>query len=217
MGVTGGVMGLSVSQAAPKRRRQAAWSVRKRVFDMLVAALLTVALAPVLILIALAIYVDSGGSILFSQSRAGFGGKPFTMLKFRTMTESNGPAVWTRRGDSRITRVGAFLRRTSLDELPQLLHVLAGDMSLVGPRPHALSLDAEYEPQIGLYQKRLHVRPGITGLAQINDHRGSIFSLEAMHGRVMADAEYVDNWSFRLDLMILARTIPHLVASDNAY
>jgi undecaprenyl-phosphate glucose phosphotransferase len=195
----------------------AAESFAKRAFDLLVAALLLFVLTPTLLLIAAAIFIESGGPIFFRQERGGLGGRTFSIWKFRTMLPTDGFGGWTQRDDKRITPLGAFLRRTSLDELPQLFNVIAGDMSLVGPRPHASAMDAEYGAAIGEYQLRMRVRPGITGLAQISDLRGSVDGVEVMRQRVRADIEYIHGWSLALDFKILAKTVPHLLLSSNAY
>jgi putative colanic acid biosynthesis UDP-glucose lipid carrier transferase len=195
----------------------AADSILKRAFDLMVGGLLLFVLTPTLLLIAAAIYVESGGPVFFRQERGGLGGRTFSIWKFRTMLPTDGFGGWTQRDDKRVTPLGAFLRRTSLDELPQLFNVMAGEMSLVGPRPHASAMDAEYGAAIGEYQLRMRVRPGITGLAQISDLRGSVDGVEAMRQRVRADVDYIDTWSIGLDLKILAKTIPHLLGSSNAY
>jgi lipopolysaccharide/colanic/teichoic acid biosynthesis glycosyltransferase len=197
--------------------RDAAGSAGKRAFDLAASIVLMLLLAPALLLIALAIYIESGGPILFRQPRGGLEGRIFTIYKFRTMREVEGLDGWTQRADARITLLGGLLRRTSLDELPQLLNVALGDMSLVGPRPHASDMDDEYRALIHNYDHRLRVRPGITGLAQVSDLRGSIGQLDEMQRRLAADAEYIDNWSMGLDMRILARTIPHLLQAGNAF
>jgi putative colanic acid biosynthesis UDP-glucose lipid carrier transferase len=201
----------------PANAGAAANSFAKRTFDLTVAAVLLFVLTPTLLLIAAAIYIESGGPVFFRQERGGLGGRAFSIWKFRTMLPTESFGGWTRRDDKRVTPLGAFLRRTSLDELPQLFNVIAGDMSLVGPRPHASAMDSEYGAAIGEYQARMRVRPGITGLAQVSDLRGSVDGVEAMRRRVRADVEYIDNWSIGLDLKILAKTIPHLLGSSNAY
>lgn len=195
----------------------AADSFAKRAFDLVVAAFLLLVLTPTLLLIAAAIFVESGGPVFFRQERGGLGGRIFSIWKFRTMLPTDGFGGWTQRDDKRVTPLGAFLRRTSLDELPQLFNVIAGDMSLVGPRPHASAMDDEYGAAIGDYQLRMRVRPGITGLAQVSDLRGSVDGVEEMRRRVRADVAYIDTWSIGLDLKILAKTIPHLLGSSNAY
>jgi putative colanic acid biosynthesis UDP-glucose lipid carrier transferase len=201
----------------PANAGAAANSFAKRAFDLTVAAVLLFVLTPTLLLIAAAIYIESGGPVFFRQERGGLGGRVFSIWKFRTMLPTESFGGWTQRDDKRVTPLGAFLRRTSLDELPQLFNVIAGDMSLVGPRPHASAMDSEYGAAIGEYQARMRVRPGITGLAQVSDLRGSVEGVEAMRRRVRADVEYIDNWSIGLDLKILAKTVPHLLGSSNAY
>jgi len=195
----------------------AANSFAKRAFDLVVGALLLFVLTPTLLLIAAAIFVESGGPVFFRQERGGLGGRTFSIWKFRTMLPTDEFGGWTQRDDKRVTPLGAFLRRTSLDELPQLFNVMAGEMSLVGPRPHASAMDAEYGAAIGEYLQRMRVRPGITGLAQISDLRGSVGGVEAMRQRVRADVDYIEQWSLGLDLTILVKTIPHLLGSSNAY
>jgi putative colanic acid biosynthesis UDP-glucose lipid carrier transferase len=180
----------------------------KRLIDIVVCAvLLLVCLVPGL-LIALAVKLDSPGPVLFRQRRIGYGGRPFHILKFRTMhvLEDGPQVVQARRDDPRVTRVGALLRDLSLDELPQLINVLAGDMSLVGPRPHAAAHDEYYGRHIANYAYRRRVRPGITGWAQINGARGATPTLSDMQARIDLDAWYVDHGSLALDLMILFLT-----------
>jgi exopolysaccharide biosynthesis polyprenyl glycosylphosphotransferase len=170
-------------------------------------------------IIALAIKLDSRGPVLFRQQRHGFNQKPFGILKFRSMTTlDNGDViVQARQGDARVTRVGRVLRRTSLDELPQLINVLKGDMSLVGPRPHALAHDREYEQKIALYAHRHNVKPGITGWAQVHGYRGETDTDGKMQKRVEYDLYYVDNWSIFLDLQILFLTAFSRKTFTNAY
>jgi putative colanic acid biosynthesis UDP-glucose lipid carrier transferase len=201
----------------PANAVAAADSIAKRAFDLVVASILLFVLAPTLLLIAAAIFIESGGPVFFRQERGGLGGRVFRIWKFRTMVATDSFEGWTARNDKRVTPLGAFLRRTSLDELPQLFNVLAGDMSLVGPRPHATAMDSEFGEAICEYQLRMRVRPGITGLAQVSDLRGSVEGVEAMRRRVKADVEYIDSWSMALDVKILAKTIPHLLGSSNAY
>ena len=181
----------------------------KRVFDICAASAILVASLPLLLLIALAIRLDSKGPVLFLQRRYGFNQEPFRIFKFRTMTTTDDGAVIRQatRGDPRITRVGRHLRRYNLDELPQLINVIAGQMSLVGPRPHALAHDREYQRKIALYARRHNVKPGITGWAQVNGLRGETDTDEKMARRVAYDHWYIDNWSFWLDLAILLRTL----------
>ncbi len=196
----------------------AAELVAKRVFDIVVATLLLVGLAPLLLALALLIRLDSPGPVLFLQRRYGFNQQPFRILKFRTMTTTDDGDVIRQatRNDPRITRVGAVLRRYNLDELPQLVNVIAGQMSLVGPRPHALAHDQQFERTIALYARRHNVRPGITGWAQVHGLRGETDTDEKMARRVAFDHWYIDNRSFWLDLAILFRTVFSPAAFRNA-
>lgn len=180
----------------------------KRAFDFAFSALALAALTPLLAMIAIAIKLDSPGPVLFRQTRVGFSGRAFQIYKFRSMTaQDDGPIVrQATRGDRRITRVGRFLRSSSLDELPQLMNVLRGDMSLVGPRPHASAHDDQYQKIIGHYAYRHHVKPGITGLAQINNCRGETSTVELMERRVGFDIKYINTWSIWLDFKIIILT-----------
>ena len=190
----------------------------KRTFDLLVASLALVALSPLLLLIAALIRLDSRGPSLFRQKRYGFNQEAFWVFKFRSMRSDAGAAFrQATRDDDRITRIGRFLRRTNLDELPQLLNVIRGDMSLVGPRPHALAHDRSFERRIALYARRHNVKPGITGWAQVNGFRGETLTDAAMEQRVQADLHYIDNWSLWLDITILFRTIASPRAYRNAF
>jgi Undecaprenyl-phosphate glucose phosphotransferase len=183
--------------------------MQKRLLDVTVAAGVLVVLAPLLALVALMILAESGRPLLFRQRRYGFNQQEFRIIKFRTMTTlDDGDVVQqARRNDPRITRLGRFLRKWNIDELPQLINVLKGDMSLVGPRPHALSHNREYEQKIALYARRHNVLPGITGWAQVNGFRGETDTEEKMRRRVDHDLYYIDNWSLWLDLRILAMTL----------
>jgi undecaprenyl-phosphate galactose phosphotransferase/putative colanic acid biosynthesis UDP-glucose lipid carrier transferase len=191
----------------------------KRAFDLSIAALALACLMPAMALVALAIRIETPGPAIFRQRRNGFNGKEFLIYKFRTMTVmEDGPTVaQARRSDARITRIGRILRRTSIDELPQLYNVLRGDMSLVGPRPHALAHDREYGRTIGNYAYRHHVKPGITGWAQVNGFRGGTPRLDQMAKRVEFDLWYINNWALALDLQILLRTALEFTGSRNAY
>lgn len=211
---------LSLPTAAGAVGRVAASrSLAKRTFDAVAALVLLILLLPVIAAIALAVRVTSPGPIFFRQSRTGMNGRIFLVWKFRTMSVlENGDGIrHATRGDARVTPIGARLRSTSLDELPQLLNVLAGDMSLVGPRPHAVAHDRRYGLLIGEYTRRFRVKPGITGLAQVRGLRGEIHDLSCMVARVRADCEYIERWSLFLDLAILLQTIPRLVRDRNAY
>jgi exopolysaccharide biosynthesis polyprenyl glycosylphosphotransferase len=193
--------------------------VQKRLFDLVCSALGLLALTPLFILVAILVKLDSPGPVFFVQRRYGFNQQPFRIIKFRTMRAFDDGAVVTQatRDDPRLTRIGRWLRRWNIDEIPQLFNVLAGDMSLVGPRPHALSHDHEFERRISLYARRHNVKPGITGWAQINGFRGEIDNEEKLAKRVEYDLFYIDNWSPWLDLKIIARTVLSPKAYRNAY
>ena len=191
----------------------------KAAFDRCVAALALLALVPVFVVCAALISLDSRGPVFFRQTRRGFNGRPFQIWKFRTMrVAENGQDVRQAVvGDSRVTRVGRLLRRTSIDELPQLINVLRGEMSIVGPRPHALVHDDHYDQRIAEYPRRQHVLPGLTGWAQVRGARGETPTIEHMARRVELDVWYVQNWSFRQDLWIILSTIGHVLTGKNAY
>jgi Undecaprenyl-phosphate glucose phosphotransferase len=211
----GPTAGLELTRPPLSRLQRA----EKRAFDVLAAALGLVALTPLFALVALAIRLEGPGPILFRQTRYGFNQEPFRIFKFRTMrTMEDGARVKAAtRDDPRVTRVGAFLRRHSIDELPQLLNVLTGDMSIVGPRPHALAHDQRYVERISRYARRHNVKPGITGWAQVNGHRGEIHNDESMQARIDHDLYYVDNWSLWLDVKIALMTVFAFSAHKNAY
>jgi undecaprenyl-phosphate galactose phosphotransferase/putative colanic acid biosynthesis UDP-glucose lipid carrier transferase len=191
----------------------------KRTLDVLVAGSLLAILSPLLALVSIAIKLDSPGPVIFRQHRKGFNGREFIIYKFRTMkVAENGTIVrQAQQKDVRVTRLGSLLRSTSIDELPQLINVLRGDMSLVGPRPHALAHDDEYSKVIAKYAFRHHMKPGITGLAQVKGFRGETAKLELMERRVDLDLWYISNWSFWLDLWILIRTCIVVPLGRNAY
>jgi len=191
----------------------------KRVLDIAAAATLLALAAPVMAAIAIAIRMDSAGPIVFRQTRLGLGGRPFSILKFRTMNvmEDGDAVIQATPNDARVTGVGSFLRSTSFDELPQLFNVLKGEMSLVGPRPHATSHDALYTTLIPNYELRQRAKPGITGWAQVNGYRGGTPTLDLMQRRVDLDAWYVANASLALDLKILLRTPLEILRPRNAY
>jgi Undecaprenyl-phosphate glucose phosphotransferase len=191
----------------------------KRTFDLAVATCGLLVLAPFLLAVSLAISIDSSGPVLFRQKRGGFNGRSFEVLKFRTMLvlEDGTVIKQATSNDCRVTRIGRFLRRTSIDELPQLINVLLGDMSLVGPRPHALTHDDQYSKLISHYPCRHHVKPGMTGWAQVNGFRGETPTLAPMKRRVELDLWYVSNWSFWLDLRILIRTVREIPRARNAF
>jgi Undecaprenyl-phosphate glucose phosphotransferase len=192
---------------------------RKRLFDLVAAAVALIALTPLLIVVAALVWLDSPGPVFFVQRRYGFNQQPFRIIKFRTMrTLDDGPVIaQATRDDPRLTRIGRFLRRWNIDEIPQLFNVLTGDMSLVGPRPHALSHDHEYQQRISLYARRHNVKPGITGWAQIHGCRGEIDTDEKMRRRLEHDLFYIDNWSLWLDLQIIVRTVLSPAGYRNAY
>jgi lipopolysaccharide/colanic/teichoic acid biosynthesis glycosyltransferase len=195
----------------------------KRVFDFLAAASLLVFLAPFLLLISLTIKADSPGPVLFKQRRWGLNGSIIWVYKFRSMRmECADPLATcqTARNDARVTAVGRFIRKTSLDELPQLLNVVRGEMSLVGPRPHALGMTVEGRPNTDAvptyFQRYRGARPGITGLAQVKGYRGPVDTVEHLSNRVRYDIEYIESWSFWLDLRILALTVVKILNDPNA-
>jgi putative colanic acid biosynthesis UDP-glucose lipid carrier transferase len=193
-------------------------SFAKRTLDLLVAVPALLLLAPLFAVIALFIRLESRGPVLFRQKRNGICGNGFDILKFRTMhvLEDGETIVQAHEGDPRVTRVGRILRRYSLDELPQLLNVFAGDMSLVGPRPHARAHDAHYAARIRNYHYRQAVKPGMTGWAQVNGHRGPTPTVESMADRIELDLWYARHASFALDLKILLRTPLEVLRHRNA-
>ncbi len=194
--------------------------LKKAVFDRLFSALVLAVLAPLLIVIAVMVKLSSPGPVIFTQFRKGADGRVFRIYKFRTMRQHNeegGVLRQATRGDVRITRVGAFLRRMSLDELPQFFNVLRGDMSVVGPLPHAIEHDNHYKPLVVGYIHRYRIKPGITGWAQINGFRGETDHIDKMIGRVQHDLFYLRNWSFWLDMRIVAATIFKGFVHPNAY
>jgi lipopolysaccharide/colanic/teichoic acid biosynthesis glycosyltransferase len=202
----------------PPQRVALAQLLAKRGFDLAVALAGLVLLAPLLLVIAAAVRRDSVGPVLFRQLREGYRRSSFIILKFRTM-RARGPAGFAqaRPNDPRVTRVGAYLRAASFDELPQLFNVLTGRLSLVGPRPHVPALSARWAPLIPGYYERLDVRPGITGLAQISGLRGETETLARMAARVRLDREYVHSWSLAGDVAILLRTLSIPLGEDHAY
>lgn len=207
--------------AAPALR---GWrATAKRTEDVVVALAALVLLGPMMLLIALWIRLDSPGPALFRQRRVGLAGQEFPMLKFRTMyrePDEPGGCRQATRGDARVTRVGGFLRCASFDELPQLFNVLRGDMSLVGPRPHAPGTCAAgrpFEVVVPFYPARHRVRPGMTGLAQVRGWRGETDTEEKIIHRVQCDLEYIGGWTVTLDLVLLARTLGAMLGMKNAY
>ncbi|QGM44438.1 sugar transferase [Methylocystis heyeri] len=180
----------------------------KRAFDVALATLLLALSAPLLLVVAVAIKLDSHGPVLFTQRRRGLNGEPFFIFKFRTMKVlEDGPVVrQATRNDPRVTRLGRILRRSSMDELPQLLNVIRGEMSLVGPRPHALAHDEIYGKIVENYHVRYGVLPGITGWAQVNGLRGETRTVEEMSERVRLDVEYIERRCISMDIWILLQT-----------
>jgi Undecaprenyl-phosphate glucose phosphotransferase len=191
----------------------------KRAFDIAAATVGLLAIAPLLLAIAFAVWIESPGPVLFRQRRGGFNGRAFKILKFRTMrVMEDGPTIiQATSNDHRLTRIGRWLRRSSADELPQLINVLRGEMSLVGPRPHALAHDLLYSRLISNYPYRHHVRPGMTGWAQVNGFRGETPTVDKMKQRVELDLWYATNWSFWLDLWILFWTMLEICRTRNAF
>jgi putative colanic acid biosynthesis UDP-glucose lipid carrier transferase len=193
-------------------------SASKRTLDVLLATIVLVAFLPLLLIIAVLVRLETPGPALFRQRRLGLGGKPFWIFKLRTMRCSADATVRSAIfKDQRVTRVGYWLRRTSIDELPQLFNVIRGDMSLVGPRPHAKEHDETYSKVVPGYFLRFRMRPGLTGLAQISGLRGEVKDSACIARRVEADNEYIESWSFWTDLQIMLKTIPHLVLTRQAY
>jgi len=181
----------------------------KRALDLLIASAALIMLTPLMVLVAAWIKIETRGPVFFMQRRSGFNGRTFRIYKFRTMSVAeDGPVMrQATQNDSRLLRCGRLLRRTNIDELPQLLNVITGDMSLVGPRPHPLALNSEYENIIGNYAFRHHVKPGLTGWAQVNGLRGETQTVDLMAKRVEFDLWYINNWSLWLDFRILLRTL----------
>lgn len=191
----------------------------KAVEDRLLAFLILIFLIPLMLLVAICIKIDSPGPVLFKQRRHGWNGKVFEVWKFRTMFTSQSSQDRIKqatRHDERVTTIGRYLRRSSIDELPQLFNVLQGTMSLVGPRPHAVEHNAYYAKQIGWYATRHRIKPGITGLAQVEGYRGETETVDKMARRVELDLHYINNWSIGLDLWILTRTL-FALHHGNAY
>ena len=192
----------------------------KKVFDYLFSSIALFILSPLLLIVAAAIKLDSRGPVFFMQQRLGFNNQPFSIYKFRSMyvdADRDGTVRQARRGDPRVTRVGRIIRATSVDELPQLFNVLDGSMSLVGPRPHALSHNEEYGRQIRGYFARHKVKPGITGWAQVNGLRGETAEIERMRQRVEHDVYYTENWSLLFDIKIIVMTMFVVLFQRTAY
>ena len=192
----------------------------KRTEDVVLATLILLLISPLMVLIAFGVIRSSPGPVLFRQRRLGMGGEEITVLKFRSMvvhSEAPGSVTQALKGDRRITPFGVFLRRTSLDELPQFFNVLSGKMSIVGPRPHALAHNEQYKLLVDRYMARHKIKPGITGWAQVNGFRGETDTLEKMQKRVQYDLYYIENWSLWLDIKIILLTILRGFRHPNAY
>lgn len=193
-------------------------SKAKRILDIAIAVLALLLLGPLFIGLAVAVRLSSPGPVLFKQKRSGLDSVPFEIYKFRSMKvhSENGVVTQARKSDDRVTRVGRFIRRTSLDELPQFINVLRGEMSVVGPRPHALAHDDIFSKTIDSYSRRFVVKPGITGWAQISGFRGETKTDEEMQERVNKDIFYIENWSVFFDLKIIVMT-PLKIFHGNNY
>jgi putative colanic acid biosynthesis UDP-glucose lipid carrier transferase len=188
----------------------------KSTMDRAISLCALVLLLPLFFLVAIAIKIDSPGPVLYRQPRTGKDGKVFQILKFRSMI-TGADLSQAQRNDPRVTRVGAILRKTSIDELPQLVNILLGDMAIVGPRPHAVVHDLFYAPRIANYMLRYSVKPGLTGWAQINNARGETETVEKMARRTALDLKYIRNRSILLDLRIILATPLTLLTSNKAY
>lgn len=191
----------------------------KRMLDVTFSLVVIGALLPLLLVVAVAVKLESKGPVIFKQKREGLNGKVFTILKFRSMkshSDDQGFVVQAKVNDHRVTRVGRFIRKTSIDELPQFFNVLAGDMSVVGPRPHAISHNEYYKNIIKDYDVRSRVKPGITGLAQVKGFRGETETVEKMESRIAWDVKYVQQWTLWLDVKIIIKT-PLSLLFDKAY
>lgn len=207
------------SPASPKVVNAVATSRRKRAFDIMGSFAALLVFLPLLLTISMLVRLESRGPALFRQRRTGLNGQIFTVFKFRTMTvaEDGDVVRQATRGDARITPLGAILRKLSLDELPQLLNVLRGEMSLIGPRPHAVAHDETWGKLAPGYDLRFRARPGLTGYAAVCGFRGEVRELQAIIDRVDADNEYIDTWSFGLDVKIVWRTLPLIFNDTRAY
>jgi putative colanic acid biosynthesis UDP-glucose lipid carrier transferase len=191
----------------------------KRISDLVLASLILLLISPVMLAVALGVKLSSPGPVIFKQRRNGLDGGEIVVYKFRSMTalDDGAEIKQATRGDARVTRFGAFIRKTSLDELPQFINVLQGSMSIVGPRPHAVAHNEMYRQLIKAYMVRHKVKPGITGWAQVNGHRGETDTIGKMQARVEYDLEYLRNWSLGLDLVIILRTIKAAFYDIKAY
>ncbi|WP_221394617.1 exopolysaccharide biosynthesis polyprenyl glycosylphosphotransferase [Dyadobacter sp. NIV53] len=193
------------------------WAAQKRFFDVLFSSIALLCLSPVFALIALAIRMESKGKILYCPVRMGRGGHSFEVYKFRSMYEGSTSNLSTSAGDARITKVGAFIRKYSLDELPQFFNVLKGDMSVVGPRPHRIFLNQQMQKEVNNYMLRHYLKPGITGWAQVNGWRGPTDTQEQKMQRTSHDLWYLDNWTFTLDIKIIFMTVFSKKTHQNAF
>ncbi len=196
----------------------------KRFFDVFLSIILLILFSPVFLVVGILIKLESSGPVIFAQKRLGKNNKIFHVYKFRSMYQNMSDISGTKRtvkNDSRVTKVGKFIRKTSIDELPQLVNVLIGNMSLVGPRPHPIGMMVgnlgKYEELFPGYYKRHAVKPGITGLAQIMGYRGEVDTMKKAKGRLYWDLYYINNYSFRLDLFVLIRTPFKGIFGANAY
>jgi putative colanic acid biosynthesis UDP-glucose lipid carrier transferase len=187
--------------------------------DIVLSCLILLLLAPLMLAIAVAVRMDSPGPVIFRQRRYGLYGEEIIVYKFRSMKvmENGAAVVQARKDDDRVTPIGRFLRRTSLDELPQFVNVLQGRMSIVGPRPHAVAHNEQYRKLIKGYMLRHKVKPGITGWAQVNGLRGETATLDKMEARIQYDLDYLRNWSLWLDLWIVLKTVKVVLTRENAF
>jgi putative colanic acid biosysnthesis UDP-glucose lipid carrier transferase len=217
-GRTDSVCGLPVISVCETPFRGPA-GILKRASDIVFASIILILISPILLTLALAVKLSSPGPIIFRQRRYGLDGEEIVVYKFRSMTvtEDGSKIEQARKNDSRVTPLGAILRKTSMDELPQFINVLQGRMSIVGPRPHAVAHNEMYRGLIKSYMVRHKVKPGITGWAQVNGFRGETESLEKMEGRIRCDLDYLRNWSLRLDLVIIFKTIRLVFKDASAY
>jgi putative colanic acid biosynthesis UDP-glucose lipid carrier transferase len=215
------VMAVATPTPAPAKPvvEKVARSLRKRTFDIVMALGALLVFLPLLMTVAMLVRTETPGPALFKQRRTGLNGRIFTVYKFRTMTvtEDGDVVRQATRQDSRVTALGAVLRKYSIDELPQLLNVLKGDMSLIGPRPHAVAHDEAWGESVPGYNERFRAKPGLTGYAAISGFRGEVRDLQAIMDRVASDNEYIDTWSFGLDIKIVLKTIPLVFADERAY
>ncbi len=197
----------------------AAKSLIKRAFDFMAALMALAFLSPILVFVAILIKLDSKGPVFFLQRRSGLNGELFHIYKFRSMTvtDDGDKVVQAKVNDQRVTRVGKILRRTSIDEVPQLINIVRGEMSIVGPRPHALAHDKEFAQTSQRYNDRFRARPGLTGLAQVRGYRGEIQCEQDLLGRIDSDNEYIERWSLALDIATILKTVPLVFKDSNAY